>query len=88
MIITRRVREAGIDKVISPHRLRATCSLYVKKGEPCNGVPRVGRNLRDATLAESIIDVHPAVPRCTPLYPAVPRPTLRNQEERAIEEGA
>ena len=32
-IITRRVREAGIDKVISPHRLRATCtSLYVKKG--------------------------------------------------------
>ena len=32
-IITRRVREAGIEKVISPHRLRATCtSLYVKKG--------------------------------------------------------
>ena len=77
MIITRRVREAGIDKVISPHRLRATCSLYVKKGEPRNGVPRVGRNLRDATLAESIIDVHPAVV-----------PTLRNQQERAIEEGA
>ena len=32
-IITRRVREAGIEKVITPHRLRATCtSLYVKKG--------------------------------------------------------
>ena len=32
-IITRQVREAGIEKVISPHRLRATCtSLYVKKG--------------------------------------------------------
>jgi site-specific recombinase XerD len=31
--IVRRVREAGIDKQISPHRLRATCaSLYVKKG--------------------------------------------------------
>ena len=31
--IVRRVHEAGIDKQISPHRLRATCaSLYVKKG--------------------------------------------------------
>jgi len=31
--IVRRIREAGINKQISPHRLRATCaSLYVKKG--------------------------------------------------------
>lgn len=31
-IITSRVKEAGIDKKISPHRLRATgTSLYVKK---------------------------------------------------------
>ena len=42
-IITRRVREAGIEKVISPHRLRATCtSLYVKKG--------VGKNCRCAAI--------------------------------------
>jgi site-specific recombinase XerD len=32
-VITTRVKQAGIDKRISPHRLRATCaSLYVKKG--------------------------------------------------------
>jgi len=32
-VITARVNQAGIDKRISPHRLRATCaSLYVKKG--------------------------------------------------------
>ncbi|MCD6121825.1 MAG: tyrosine-type recombinase/integrase [Spirochaetales bacterium] len=32
-VITARVKQAGIDKRISPHRLRATCaSLYVKKG--------------------------------------------------------
>ena len=32
-VITTRVKQAGINKRISPHRLRATCaSLYVKKG--------------------------------------------------------
>lgn len=32
-IIVRRVQEAGVQKHISPHRLRATCaSLYVKRG--------------------------------------------------------
>jgi len=32
-IIPARIKQAGIDKKISPHRLRATCaSLYVKKG--------------------------------------------------------
>lgn len=32
-VITTRLKQAGIDKRISPHRLRATgTSLYVKKG--------------------------------------------------------
>ena len=32
-MIVRRVKEAGVAKHISPHRLRATCaSLYVKRG--------------------------------------------------------
>ena len=32
-VIVERIRQAGIDKQISPHRLRATCaSLYLKKG--------------------------------------------------------
>lgn len=32
-MIKRRIKEAGINKNISPHRLRATCSsLYIKKG--------------------------------------------------------
>lgn len=32
-VITGRVRETGVEKHLSPHRLRATCaSLYVKKG--------------------------------------------------------